>query len=79
MVPGGCVRFRNGGGTGVRRVRQVPEALKEVCGRLSMPLDDGKEEGPATVLTFLGMELDTQQGEVRLPRERLLGLRKKLE
>ncbi len=44
-----------------------------------MPLDDGKEEGPAAVLIFLGMELDTQQGEVRLPRERLLGLRKKLE
>ena len=54
-------------------------AFKEVCGRKGMPLDDGKEEGPATVLTFLGMELDTQQGEVRLPRERLLGLTKKLE
>ncbi len=67
------------GAPGTGECARSLRAFKEVCGRLGMPLDDGKEEGPAVVLTFLGMELDTQQGEVRLPRERLLGLRKKLE
>ena len=67
------------GAPGTGECARSMRAFKEVCGRMGMPLDDGKEEGPAMVLTFLGMELDTLQGEVRLPQERLLGLRKKLE
>ena len=67
------------GAPGTDECARSMRAFKEVCGRMGMPLDDGKEEGLAMVLTFLGMELDTLQGEIRLPQERLLGLRKKLE
>ena len=67
------------GALGTGECARSMRAFKEACGRLGVPLDDSKEEGPASVLTFLGIELDTQLGEVRLPRERRLGLRKKLE
>ena len=30
-----------------------------------------KREGPTTCLTFLGIEIDTEKGELRLPKEKL--------
>lgn len=50
-------------------------ALKETCSVLGMPLDPGKEESPVTVLSFLGLELDTVKLEIRLPGGKLLNLR----
>lgn len=52
------------------------KAFKETCQLLGMPLDEKKEEGPAKVITFLGMEVDTVNLEVRLPQEKLRELRK---
>ncbi len=54
------------------------KAFKDSCERLGMPLDPGKEKGPAEVITFLGMELDSRNMVVRLPEDKLRGLRKKL-
>ena len=31
-----------------------PLAIKEVCTRAGMPLEEDKEEGPATTISFLG-------------------------
>ena len=53
--------------------------FKETSSMLGMPLDEKKEESPAEVLTFLGMELDSRKGEVRLPEGRLKDLRRKLQ
>ncbi len=61
------------GGTG--ECTRAMAALKETCHILGMPLDDAKEEGPAEVVTFLGIELDTNNMEIRLPREKLTELR----
>ena len=52
--------------------------LKETCRSLGMPLDPGKEEGPAQVLPFLGVELDTVRCEVRLPQAKLKELMEKV-
>ncbi len=52
--------------------------FKEACEVLGMPLDPAKEEGPAQVITFLGMELDTRSMVVRLPEERLKALKRML-
>ncbi len=46
-------------------------ALKETCSMLGMPLDDVKEEGPAEVVTFLGIEMDTVNMEIRLLQAKL--------
>ncbi len=43
-------------------------ALKEKCKKLGMPLDPNKEEGPSEVITYLGLELDSINMEVRLPQ-----------
>ena len=49
----------------------LPGRLPEVCAWLGIPLAWEKLEGPACVLGFLGVELDTNRMELRLPREKL--------
>ena len=44
---------------------------REVCQRLGVPLALEKLEGPACSLQFLGIILDTEQFELRLPEEKL--------
>ncbi len=44
------------------------------CARLGVPIAKHKTEGPTCRLTFLGIELDTQAGVVRLPQEKLIRL-----
>ena len=45
-----------------------------LCNELGFPVAEEKTEGPATVLTFLGIEIDTLQQQVRLPQDKLLRL-----
>ena len=35
------------------------------------PLEEGKGEGPSSTITFLDMELDSQNMEIRLPPDKL--------
>ena len=42
-----------------------------LCAELGFPVADDKTEGPATVLMFLGIEIDTIQQQVRLPEDKL--------
>ena len=42
-----------------------------VCAELKVPLAEGKREGPSTKLVFLGIEVDTDTGHLRLPAEKL--------
>ena len=46
-----------------------------VCEELGVPLAVDKLEGPADRLTFLGIEIDTQAGVLRLPPEKLVRLK----
>ena len=45
-----------------------------VCDRLGIPVTMDKVEGPAPVLTFLGLELDAIQQRIRLPPDKLTKL-----
>ena len=42
-----------------------------LCEDLGVPVADEKTEGPATVLTFLGIELDSARMQLRLPQHKL--------
>ena len=42
-----------------------------LCADIGIPLAPGKTEGPATTLTFAGIELDSVAWEARLPMEKL--------
>lgn len=46
-----------------------------LCSELGMPLAHDKTEGPATKITFLGVELDTAESSC-LPGDKLAKLRK---
>ena len=48
--------------------------ILEVCEWLGVPLKSSKIEGPATTLTFLGIQLDTVTMDIRLPEEKLVHL-----
>ena len=45
--------------------------IRAICAELGVPLAMEKLEGPTHCLTFLGIELDTQAGVLRLPQEKL--------
>ena len=49
--------------------------LTSLCDRLGLPIALEKLEGPACVLTFLGIEIDTLNMQLRLPHAKLLELR----
>ncbi len=51
------------------------EIMQETCERAGMPIEPDKNEGPAQVITFLGLELDTNYLEIRLPSEKLTRLK----
>ena len=42
-----------------------------LCSRLRLPVAPSKVVGPATTLTFLGIELDTVKQELRLPQDKI--------
>ena len=51
----------------------------KVCEFLGIPVAMDKVDGPATVLTFLGLELDSVLQQIRLPAEKLQAILKELE
>ena len=52
------------------------QLLVDLCRELGVPLKWQKLEGPSTSLTFLGIVLETQKMEMRLPKEKLEELKK---
>ena len=54
------------------------ESLKtcfEMCSLLGVPLAEDKTDGPATKITFLGFELDSEKLELSLPEEKVRKIR----
>ena len=47
------------------------QIMKSTCTDTGMPIEPDKSEGPATLIPFLGLELDSEAQEVRLPQEKL--------
>ena len=52
--------------------------ILETFNNAELPIDPAKTEGPATTITFLGLEVDSIALEVRLPREKLENLKQLL-
>ncbi len=55
------------------------QILTRKCDRLGVPIAAHKTEGPSTVVSFLGITIDTAKGELRLPEDKLSRLRDLLE
>ena len=52
--------------------RSNREIALQTCEELGVPVALHKLEGPATCVSFLSLELDTQAQELRMPRDKLL-------
>ncbi len=50
--------------------------IKSTCSITEAPIEENKCKSPTTSLTFLGMELDTIEFEIRLPHDKLERLQK---
>ena len=50
------------------------EKMLRLCEATGTPIDPGKTEGPCTSLVFLGIELDTDCMQLRLPEDKLAQL-----
>ncbi len=48
--------------------------MHETCDKLGLPPEPAKNEGPATCITFLGIDIDTVAMELRLPEDKLIRL-----
>ena len=46
---------------------KIKAIMFEVCEKVGLPVEPEKDEGPATTLVFLGLELDSVALLVRLP------------
>ncbi len=66
--------FITGGAPGSSECADNLASLVGTCGILNIPLAIGKSEGPTTCITFLGIEVDTEKLELRLPSEKLVRL-----
>ena len=53
--------------------------LLQVCRHLGVPIAMHKTEGPSTQLTFLGIDIDTEEGQLRLPTDKLSRLMSSLQ
>ena len=51
--------------------QQAVQTMDAVCAWLGVPMAPHKREGRTTCLVFLGIEIDTVAGELRLPEEKL--------
>ena len=51
--------------------RRGLEITKKLCARLGIPIAVLKTEGPTCTLPFLGIELDSEVGMLRLPEQKL--------
>ena len=51
--------------------QQNMDTFISLCADLSVPLALDKLEGPSTSLSFLGITLDTERMEIRLPEDKL--------
>ena len=53
--------------------------MRRVLAEASLPTEPDKDEGPATVVGILGMEIDTDKLEIRLPPDKLARLKAALQ
>ena len=63
------------GSPGTSQCKDSLTIVDRECKVLGVPLAAHKREGPATCITFLGILVDTEAGQLRLPMEKLHRIR----
>lgn len=68
-----------GGEKGFESCKSLMQIFKTIMQDIGVPLADEKTEGPAQILVFLGLELDSQKMMVRIPLTKLTEVVQKIE
>ena len=55
------------------------KTIKKIAAELGIPLAEDKEEGPTTTLTFLGIKINTVEGTLSLPEDKVKRLQRELD
>ena len=71
--------FLFGGKSETTQCQETMHTFEQVCTSLGIPIANKKTKGPSTVITFLGVEFDTINMELRLPSEQLQKLQLQLD
>jgi len=71
--------FLLAGRAGSGECLQLMECFRFICNDIGVPLAEEKTLGPSCIMTFLGLEIDTLKMVIRIPRDKLLELKVKLE
>jgi hypothetical protein len=71
--------FLFGGKSETTQCQETMHTFEQVCTSLGIPIANEKTKGPSTVITFLGVEFDTINMELRLPSEKLQKLQLQLD
>ena len=58
---------------------QLMDRFRIICEDLGVPLAEDKTIGPSSILTFLGLEIDTLEMVIRIPQCKLSEVKEKLE
>ena len=58
-------------GSNVEECARNAEVMHKTCEEANLPVEPEKDGGPARIITFLGLQLDTVKMEVRLPQQKL--------
>ncbi len=58
---------------------QLMNIFRTICLDIGVPLAEEKTLGPSCILIFLGIEIDTIERVIRIPKEKLIEVKEKLE
>ena len=67
------------GRPGCEECWQNMKQMEATAALAGLPIEPEKSQGPTTRLTFLGIEIDSLEGELRLPNDKLQALREALQ
>ena len=70
--------FLTVGNCGSSECQDNMSVMTSVCGKAGLPIESSKTVGPAANIIFLGMELDSWDGVIRLPADKLQDLKRLL-
>jgi hypothetical protein len=71
--------FLLAGKAGTGECLQLMDRFRIICEDLGVPLAEDKTIGPSSILTFLGLEIDTLEMVIRIPQCKLSEVKEKLE
>ena len=66
------------GETGSNDCKNALQSLVDLCSELGVPIQEEKTVHPATCIVFMGITLDSELIEARLPHKKIIKIKEKI-